>query len=94
MNTRQPTWNNVDSERSVRVRLCGIGILPMRHGLEAHATVESSVRTESNPYNCAVARPERSPESLSPARRKTGRAGCGRHRVAMHAVFVAWASRP
>jgi hypothetical protein len=28
-----------DSEKSVRVRPCGIGILPMIQGLEAHATV-------------------------------------------------------
>jgi hypothetical protein len=34
----------------VRVRLCGIGILPMRHGLEAHATVGSSAQIKPNPY--------------------------------------------
>jgi hypothetical protein len=41
---------HTDSEKSVRVRLCGIGILPMIHGLEAHATVESSARIKPNPY--------------------------------------------
>jgi len=33
---------DTDSEKSVRVGLCGIGILPMLHGLEAHATVGPS----------------------------------------------------
>jgi len=33
----------------VRGRLRGIGILPMMHGLEAHATVGSSARIEPNP---------------------------------------------
>jgi hypothetical protein len=41
---------HTDSEKSVRIRLCGIGILPMLHGLEAHATVGSSARTKPNPY--------------------------------------------
>ena len=31
--------------------LCGIGILPMIHGLEAHATVGSSARIKLNPYD-------------------------------------------
>jgi len=42
--------SNTDSEKSVRVRLCGIGILPMIHGLKAHATVEASARIKPNPY--------------------------------------------
>lgn len=43
--------SDTDSEKSVRVRLCGIGILPMMHGLEAHATIEPNARIEPNPYN-------------------------------------------
>jgi hypothetical protein len=48
---RQDPLSDTDSEKSVRVRLCGIGILPMMHGLEAHATVGSSARIKSNPYD-------------------------------------------
>ena len=50
--------NHTDSEESVRVGLCGIGIprsgrgqaLPMLYGLEAHATSGSSARIKPNPY--------------------------------------------
>jgi len=44
----------------VRVRLCGIGILPMMQGLEAHATVGSSAQIQSNPY-CSPFSAQRKP---------------------------------